>query len=237
MKKRLALLCMLACILGLTACGSETSDTTAICSEEEAVQVGEQTADTLALIVEQGQQANYADQEVITAGLDSWESALPEIGEYSGILETTAEVDDEEAVINVKMAGTKHNAVMEIIISADGYQSITTNVEYTFGEKMGKAGLNTLIGMGTVFIVLILISYIIELFSLIPKIQKSFEKKKNADKDIKAEAIDNTIAQIVEKEELSDDLELVAVIAAAVAASEGAASTDGYVVRSIRRRA
>ena len=36
-------------------------------------------------------------------------------------------------------------------------------------------------------------------------------------------------------EELSDDLELVAVIAAAIAASEGAASTDGFVVRSIKR--
>ena len=44
------------------------------------------------------------------------------------------------------------------------------------------------------------------------------------------------VAQIIEKEELSDDLELVAVIAAAIAASEGAASTDGFVVRSIKRR-
>ena len=47
--------------------------------------------------------------------------------------------------------------------------------------------------------------------------------------------MDKAIAQIVENEELSDDLELVAVISAAIAASEGAASTDGFVVRSIRR--
>ena len=40
---------------------------------------------------------------------------------------------------------------------------------------------------------------------------------------------------MIEQEELSDDLELVAVIAAAIAASEGASSTDGFVVRSIRR--
>lgn len=43
------------------------------------------------------------------------------------------------------------------------------------------------------------------------------------------------LAQIVENEELSDDCELVAVIAAAIAASQGASSTDGFVVRSIRR--
>ena len=43
--------------------------------------------------------------------------------------------------------------------------------------------------------------------------------------------------EIVEKEEVdvTDDYELVAVIAAAIAASEGAASTDGFVVRSVRK--
>ena len=40
---------------------------------------------------------------------------------------------------------------------------------------------------------------------------------------------------VVEEEE-TDDCELVAVIAAAIAASEGAVTTDGFVVRSIRRR-
>ena len=49
-------------------------------------------------------------------------------------------------------------------------------------------------------------------------------------------AADKAIEQIIEKEELNDNLELAAVIAAAVAAYEGAASSDGYVVRSIKRR-
>ena len=40
---------------------------------------------------------------------------------------------------------------------------------------------------------------------------------------------------VTDEEDLTDDYELVAVIAAAIAASEGAASTDGFVVRSIRR--
>ena len=46
------------------------------------------------------------------------------------------------------------------------------------------------------------------------------------------------MAQIEEQEEAvdeTDDLELVAVIAAAVAAYEGSATTEGFVVRSIRR--
>ena len=58
------------------------------------------------------------------------------------------------------------------------------------------------------------------------------KKKEN----VQEKAVDNAVAQIIENEEQSDNLALVAVIAAAIAASEGAASTDGYVVRSIRRR-
>ena len=55
------------------------------------------------------------------------------------------------------------------------------------------------------------------------------EETKNA-------GIDNAVTQIAAQEEAeADDTELVAVIAAAIAASEGAASTDGFVVRSIRK--
>lgn len=107
------------------------------------------------------------------------------------------------------------------------------------GEAMGRAGLNTLIGMGTVFIVLILISLIIEGFAVIPKLQKAFAGKKedrNSRDEGQAVSQEPAAAQVQEPEE-TDDLELVAVIAAAIAASEGAASTDGFVVRSIIRRA
>ena len=45
---------------------------------------------------------------------------------------------------------------------------------------------------------------------------------------------ESLIANAQEEAE-ADDTELVAVIAAAIAASEGAASTDGFVVRSIRK--
>ena len=41
--------------------------------------------------------------------------------------------------------------------------------------------------------------------------------------------------ETVQEEDLTDDLELVAVISAAIAASEGT-STDGFVVRSIKKR-
>ena len=89
-------------------------------------------------------------------------------------------------------------------------------------------------GMGTVFVVLILISAIISLFKFIPAIQDKFAGKKA--EEVKA-ASDPAIAQIIEKEEQSDDLELIAVITAAIAASGESGSADDFVVRSIRRKA
>lgn len=104
------------------------------------------------------------------------------------------------------------------------------------GEAMAKAGLNTLIGMGTVFVVLILISMIINGFAVIPKLQKAFSKKADEGQSVKENAAPAVQAEEPAVDE-TDDLELVAVIAAAIAASEGATSTDGFVVRSIIRRA
>ena len=69
---------------------------------------------------------------------------------------------------------------------------------------------------------------------MIPKIQAAFSKKDKKEES-KANSVDNTIAQIIESEELADDTELVAVIAAAIAAYEGKTSTDGFVVRSIKK--
>ena len=100
---------------------------------------------------------------------------------------------------------------------------------------MKGAALNTLLGMGTVFVVLVLIIFIISAFSFIPKIEAALAKKGTKEEET-TKAVEKAVAQIVENEELSDDTELVAVIAAAIVASEGATSTDGFVVRSIKRR-
>ena len=105
----------------------------------------------------------------------------------------------------------------------------------SLGELMSKAALNTLIGMGTVFVVLILISALISAFRIIPVLQDKFRKKPEEKVETAPKAEEAAIEE--EAADETDDCELVAVIAAAIAASEGAASTDGFVVRSIRRAA
>lgn len=66
-------------------------------------------------------------------------------------------------------------------------------------------------------------------------ISNLFGKSNSEEKvDAKLLAVENTIAQIEEREELIDDYQLVAVITAAIAASLGK-TTEGFVVRSIKR--
>lgn len=121
---------------------------------------------------------------------------------------------------------------MEFITSSLSYLPMALEATGTtsMADKLADAGINTLLGMGTAFAVLILISLIISLFPLIGKLGK----KQPAPAPAKAAPA----VEVVEEEDLSDDEELVAVIAAAIAAYEGStsASGDGFVVRSIRKR-
>ena len=96
---------------------------------------------------------------------------------------------------------------------------------------MQTALFNTILGMGTVFIMLIVMALIIYAFRLIPIIQKKFSEK-SAETAEKAPA--ETSETVPVKTE-TDDLELVAVIAAAIAASEQV-PVDSFRVRTIKRR-
>ena len=104
---------------------------------------------------------------------------------------------------------------------------------------LADAGQNTIVGMGVVFAILILISLVISAFNLIGKAQNAAAKKKEEKLKKNTPAVEQNKDEETadsEEEEIApeDDLELVAVIAAAIAASENA-DPSGIVVRSIRK--
>ena len=125
--------------------------------------------------------------------------------------------------------------VTETVLTDSGKKlvfSVTYVEEYkTKGEIMGKAGLNTVMSMGIVFLVLIFIAVIIAQFKYIGN---AFNKKKEAEPVV--EAVPAAPAVIEEEEDLTDDLELVAVITAAIAAASENECTDGLIIRSIIRK-
>ena len=234
MKKLLLVLGMITCMLGLTACSStkEPVDDRGV-TVEMAEQYAAGLIGSMHEIVITGQEAQYASDEVIMKALENYKLSIDDMGDYQSVLETTVTYN-KDIVISALVQGSLRQANVEIIL--DGKElipiSVSTNVVYSFGEMMTKAALNTIMGMGTVFLVLILIIITISSFSLIGKVEKKEEPKSPAVKP----APEPVVESVPYQEDLTDDLELVAVIAAAVAAYEGKASADGYVVRSLRRR-
>lgn len=247
MKKRFLVFAMIACILGLTACGSSETTSTATMTPDETNFAA--FAEEMCSVMDAYVSGNTAGLEqymmyygdVMEAAKEGWIATSEELGQIVEVKQATATTTEDGFIAEVAVKGNKtlkdgsaREATVVIEFDQESGITITENLNYTMGELMVKAALNTLLGMGTVFAVLILISFIIASFTLIPKVTAAFSKKSK--EDVKAEAVDNTIAQIAQKEEAEDDLELIAVISAAIAASEGAASADGYVVRSIIRR-
>ena len=99
-----------------------------------------------------------------------------------------------------------------------------------------QALLNTLMGMGTVFAVLIFISLLISLFVYIPSIERAL-KNRSSKKEKKAAQEERPAPKRPILEEVVEEGELVAVITAAIMAANGGAavSADKLVVRSIKR--
>ena len=109
-------------------------------------------------------------------------------------------------------------------------------MNYTLAQNMEKAAMNTVMGLGTVFVILVFLIFVISLFKYIPGLVEG-KKKESAPAPAAAAPAPVVAAPVAEPavEDVTDDGELIAVIAAAIAASEGKTSTDGFVVRSIRK--
>lgn len=180
------------------------------------------------------------------AYVNDWYYLKDEVGEYISTDESTVLRDGRK--VSGVLTTTCENATVQFTVTFDAYdglESITAvnltkqeEESTTLGQSMANAGINTLVGMGTVFVMLIIIAYIISLFKYIPKVMDKFQRKP---KEIESsEPLPVPVKPIpapapVVEEDLSDDEELVAVISAAIAAYEGETGTDGFVVRSIRR--
>ena len=250
MKKKFSLLgLVLILVLSLVGCGSKASE------EAEYDQATmEQYADTIVTSFSNMSEENldqFADMSdlelnltLMQSGLpieaddfksmiDAWKAGLDECGTISDLGDYELTVKSSSATLTVPFKGETRDGDLEFTFDEKmNMDSITVNGHYGMAEILKKAGLNTLLGMGTVFVVLIFISFIISLFKFIPAIQNKFSKKPQTETKKETSAAAPAPVEVVPA---TDDSELIAVISAAIAASEGT-STDGFVVRSIKRR-
>ena len=185
-----------------------------------------------------GQSGASVSMKNIDAELDAVSSWLDLVDKYGDVKDATNGKDftvtKSGGTLTTDMTLTfgKQDVTYELV-----YDSVTMEVTgisltpvQTQRQKLAKAGQNTVISMSIVFCVLILISLIIYCFKFIA-INGYKQKKEEA----KSEPEKKETAAAAPAADLTDDTELVAVISAAIAASEGT-TTEGFVVRSINRR-
>lgn len=194
------------------------------------------------------QVSNYSkiNEEMANAiknAYNSWNNIISNLGEYNSIIDTAVATEGDfiKSTSQIKFA----NNTAEMIVTYNSESYITSidfnqNEEKTsLGQKMSNAILNTIIGMLVVFVMLIFISFIISLLAYVPSMVEKFKKK-----EIVIEKTETIIPQVTsvpeieeEEEDLTDDLELVAVITAAIMASMGdEVPADGLLVKSIKRK-
>lgn len=180
------------------------------------------------------------DSESFLSVLESWQAGVEECGAYIEHGDFNYKVTNGKTEATAEAKFEKRDGTITFMFDSQGkLESLTVSANMSTGEILEKAGLNTVLGMGTVFTVLILIAFIISLFKFIPKIQEAFSGKSKETPAASAPVAAPQPAVVKETAPVSDDSELIAVIAAAIAAAQaesGIESTDGFVVRSIRRR-
>ena len=194
-----------------------------------------------------------------TSDEETYYAALEELTNLSTQVDATVEESGSNVIVTLQAVyeerdveycfvyeeNPKHAYYEDIYgqrVAAYQVKEVTATPDYTTGEKMINAASNTLMGMGTVFIVLIFISFIIGQFKHLNTISAKFENWwANRGKDKDAEETAASVAEVsapvaTPVANPMDDTQLVAVITAAVTAANSAAGgSDKLIVRSIRK--
>ena len=229
MKKKISLLgLILILVLSFTGCGkSETTEYDQVTLEQYAEFVVQnfEAMTTEQLDSFSDMRDLQLDTQLMNVGLpvdgedfltmiSSWEAAEEECGAYVEHGDWTMEVKNDG--VSLTSEAKYENRDADIVFSFDekgNMESMDVSAHYSTGEILEKAGLNTVLGMGTVFVVLIFISFIIYLLGYIPKLQEKLANKDKKVEEKKEAPVQAAPAPVAAAE---DDAELVAVIAAAI---------------------
>ena len=263
-KLRILFFMMIALCFSLTACGAEKGLPYEY-NKEDIITDAANILDSLMQTDEAQRKYIIAEgDEVYSKAMESLITAENESGEFLELTDTDVTETDDDIRVLLTLKFQKNAVEAQFVYEPNGayeyreiYQNpdgvlpykateITIQSSYPKSYYIRQAGMNTLMGMGTVFSVLIFIALIIYCFKFIAIIQKKVDAKKVAKENAKVSAELNKAPQtktpepVYEEEDLMNDEELVAVITAAVYAAAGVGSVctdsnDTLIVRSISR--
>ena len=238
MKKKLCLIfCIVSCILMMAGCSLSLTKTNKNFNKKTL----ETNADSFvtswfsydfeSAVKSMKEQSTEVDEDTVNQYKESIQ-LKKKYGKQGTKVDTDFTISSDSAtVVETYSTSSGKKLIFSVTYDEKGQTSSWKVEEYkSLGDKMAKAGLNTVLSMAIVFAVLIFIAIIIAQFKHIGNFQNGAKKE-----EVKAEPVVEA-APVVEEENLVDDLELVAVITAAIAAASETESADGLVIRSIIRR-
>ncbi|MCD8022687.1 MAG: OadG family protein [Lachnospiraceae bacterium] len=200
-----------------------------------------------------------SDDEVTALIAYNWNTVKSEVGDYVEVTEitgmqTTSDGYGGAITATAEYSGVSNGGTVTVTLEYEYVYSstysqyvmsltnLTWDVDYTLGVMLQKAAMNTLMGVCIVFLMLAFLSFLISKIHYIPEAIEARSKKNEPSPAPKpaAPAPAPAAAPVVEAEVApEDDLELIAVITAAIAAAREEDTTvntgDAYVVRSIKK--
>ena len=179
------------------------------------------------------------------SSVQSWMEVKEELGDFVSVEDHEITVEDDTITVVSDCNFANGTGSVTTTISRDDLSMegmVFSTGEQTLGEKMKEAALNTLMGVGVVFVMLLFLCLVFAQIKHVNKLEALFEKKEpfaehvaSVDAPAAAVAAPVTTGASAAASDPMKDGALVAVIAAAIAAAEGT-SVDGFVVRSIKKR-
>lgn len=253
MKRAIKCICLLSlCVLAFALCGCGASKDNEILDKKTAALEKDMMAFATEIerfrglsdaqveeyinTIESYKKSNQITEEQAKINEDiikDWHEIEGNLGSFKGYGEFEFDSAGKTYTATLNIHYASRDARLVYVVSKKDFSVTGANIEmvYTLGEKMSKAGLNTVTGILIVFFMLVFMCVVIYAFNIIAYIQEKYNKKKDEMK-IEITSLDEGEEP---KEPEVDDKVLIAVIAAAIAASTNQ-STDDFVVRSIRRR-
>ena len=179
------------------------------------------------------------------SSVQSWMEVKEELGDFVSVEDHEITVEDDTITVVSDCNFANGTGSVTTTISRDDLSMegmVFSTGEQTLGEKMKEAALNTLMGVGVVFVMLLFLCLVFAQIKHVNKLAALFEKKEPFAEHVAsvgapsaAVASPVTTGASAAAADPMKDGALVAVIAAAIAAAEGT-SVDGFVVRSIKKR-
>lgn len=231
-KKLLLIVSMCLCILGMTAC-TKTDPTTAVYNGYSYSDLQKSAQDTIVALAKMSDEdkTKYltGDNKIVVSLIQKWNEETKGIGEYVGCNAGDFSITKSNDTLTTKQIVQFKERPLTVSFVYKYSSMELTDVTVGQIKETANMSINIWIIIGIAAIALSIIILIV--FGIRSAVHS---KEEDEPSDLLADVKDNQVVnQIAQREQA--DLELTAVIAAAISAATGT-PTDGFVVRSIKRR-